>query len=209
MPSHQNAPYSRSIFANNHIKNALDTAIDGKLARLGFPMLVKVIDVHTPDVALTGTVDVQPLLQQQDSLSRAYKRAPLYSIPYLRIQGGTSALIIDPQPGDIGFIIISGRDHSHVLQTRQESAPASFRKFTFQDAVYVGGFLNETPNQYIHFTADGLRVVTPGTITLNAAKITANCDISTSGEITAGHISLTQHTHNGVQPGGAKTSPPQ
>lgn len=210
MPSPQNdAPYMRPNTASNNLSSSRAAAFRAAISRLGTPMMVRVLSVHNEGVAITGTVDVQPLVNQQDKLGREYQRAPVYGVPYLRIQGGTSAIIVDPQAGDIGFIIISGRDHTHVVTNRDAAPPASFRQFSMQDCVYVGGFINGAPSQYIQATADGWRIVTPGSVSIEAAQITADCDIVTSGDVKAGGISLKNHTHGGIQPGGGTTGKPQ
>ncbi|GBQ07266.1 phage baseplate assembly protein [Saccharibacter floricola] len=171
-------------------------------------MLVRVEAVHQDGVSLTGKVDVLPLVQQQDGLGRTHPREIVHDVPYLRIQGGTSALIIDPKPGDIGFIVVSGRDHSHAVLNRAPSLPASSRVFALKDCVYVGGFLNDAPSQYVQFTDEGIRIVTPGKVEIEAASITANCNFTTTGDVTAGGISLMNHTHSGVQPGGGTSGKP-
>ncbi|MDF7677956.1 hypothetical protein PT277_04495 [Acetobacteraceae bacterium ESL0709] len=63
-----------------------------------------------------------------------------------------------------------------------------------QDCVYVGGFLNNGTNQYIQATDAGWRIVTPGTVEIQASDINANCDFKTSGDVIAGGISLKGHT---------------
>ncbi|MUG04165.1 baseplate assembly protein [Bombella sp. ESL0378] len=217
MPLPTNTPYLRPTTGKNNIKGALDSLIASHINQIGPSMLVQVVDVSAEPASITGKVTVRPMVQQQDALSRPLAHDIIHNVPYLRIQGGTSALIIDPKPGDIGFIIISGRDHTHAVTTRQPSPPASFRQFALQDCVYVGGFLNNGPNQFIQATEQGWRIVTPGTVsieaqgevTINAAKLSANCDIVTNGDVKAGSISLTQHTHNGVQPGSGDTGPPR
>lgn len=204
-----NAPYSSQGGAGSNISAVVDRRIRGHLSQIGPSLLVRVVAVHAGPESITGTVDVLPLVNQQDALGRSYPREVIHNAPYLRIQGGTSALIIDPKPGDIGFIIISGRDHTHAVTTRQPSPPASFRQFAMQDCVYVGGFLNNGPDQFIQATEQGWRIVTPGTVSIEAAQVTANCDIVTSGDVKAGGISLKQHTHGGVQPGGGDTGQPK
>lgn len=210
MPSPQNnSSYFHQNTDGNGFPSSLEAASQSFLSKLGTPLLVKVEAVHPGEASITGMVDVQPMVHQQDATGRAYPRQVIHNVPYLRIQGGTSALIIDPKPGDIGFIIISGRDHTHAVTTRQPSPPASFRQFALQDCVYVGGFLNNGPNQFIQATEQGWRIVTPGIVSIEATKITANCDIETSGDVKAGGISLKQHTHGGVQPGSGDTGQPK
>lgn len=208
MPSNNDIPYLSRGRSEAGLPSAVDKRIEGNIRGLGPSLLVQVKAVHGGGASITGLVDVQPMVHQQDALGRAYPRQIIHNVPYLRIQGGGSAFIIDPKPGDIGFIVVSGRDHTHVVTTRQPAPPASFRQFSMEDCVYVGGFLNNGPDQFIQATDQGWRIVTPGTVSIEAIKITANCDIETSGDVKAGGVSLKQHTHGGVQSGGSRTAPP-
>ena len=218
MTANPASPYLlRSSTAGNSLKGALDSLIASHINQIGPSMLVQVEAVKADDAAITGKVTVRPMVQQQDALSRAFPHDLIHNVPYLRIQGGSSALIIDPKPGDIGFIIISGRDHTHAITTRQPAPPASFRQFSMQDCVYVGGFLNSGPDQFIQATDEGWRIVTPGSvtieargnITLKADRIEASGDVITSGDVRAGTVSLKRHVHGGVQTGAGTSSPPQ
>ena len=209
MTENTNAPYWDRSSPGLNLNTIMNGRIQDHIRKIGPSMLVQVKAVHAGQASITGMVDVQPMVHQQDKQGKPHPRQVIHNVPYLRIQGGSSALIIDPKPGDIGFIIISGRDHTHAVTTRQPSPPASFRQFAMQDCVYVGGFLNNGPDQFIQATDSGWRIVTPGTVSIEAAKVQANCDIETSGDVKAGSISLKQHTHGGVQAGGGKTSPPE
>lgn len=217
MPATATPYLLRSNTGKNSLKDALDSLIASHINQLGPSMLVQVEAVTADAASLTGKVTVRPMVQQQDALSRSMPHDLIHNVPYLRIQGGSSALIIDPKPGDIGFIIISGRDHTHAVITRKPAPPASFRQFSMQDCVYVGGFLNNGPDQFIQATDQGWRIVTPGAITieaqgpltLKASHIEANCDITTSGDVRADGISLKQHIHGGVQAGTGTSAPPQ
>ncbi|MUH03192.1 baseplate assembly protein [Bombella sp. ESL0387] len=208
MPTN-NTPYWDRTGTGTNLNTIMNGRIQDHIRKIGPSMLVQVKAVHAGQASITGMVDVQPMVHQQDKQGKPHPRQIIHNVPYLRIQGGSSALIIDPKPGDIGFIIISGRDHTHAVTTRQPSPPASFRQFAMQDCVYVGGFLNNGPDQFIQATDSGWRIVTPGTVSIEAAKVQANCDIETSGDVKAGSISLKQHAHGGVQAGGGKTSPPE
>lgn len=211
-----NTYFSRNL-SGTGIGAAIDDIVSSAIGELGTSILVRVEDVNSSDTSIAGKVDVLPLVKQQDANGVPYPREVIRGVPYLRIQGGTSALIIDPSVGDIGFIVVAGRDMTNAILTREPSPPASFRQHSMSDCVYVGGFLNNSPNQFIQATAQGWRIVTPGSVSIEAqggvqikaAGITANCDISTTGDVKAGSISLKQHTHGGVQAGGMKTSPPE
>lgn len=208
MPENDTPYWGRSGLGSN-LNTIMNGRIQDHIRKIGPSMLVQVKAVHAGAASITGMVDVQPMVHQQDKQGKPHPRQIIHNVPYLRIQGGTSALIIDPKPGDIGFIIISGRDHTHAVTNRQPSPPASFRQFAMQDCVYVGGFLNNGPDQFIQATDEGWRIVTPGTLDIQASGITADCDFKTSGDVVAGGVSLKNHVHAGVQPGGGRTGAPQ
>lgn len=197
----ENSPYFKGNINSNDMANAIRFMIESEISKLGHPVLVRV-EAFKAD-GITGRVDVSPLVTQADANGVPYPHGVIYGVPFLRIQGGESAIIIDPKPGDIGFIVISGRDHSHVLKTQATAPPASRRLFSFADCVYLGGFLNAPPTEYIQFTGEGITIKTSGKITIEAAEIEASCDIKANG------ISLTQHIHSGVKAGGDETGAPK
>lgn len=118
-----------------------------------------------------GTVDVQPLVNQVDGQGGIWAQPALCGLPYLRIQGGANAVIIDPQPGDIGLAVFADHDASSVIATKQAAAPGSFRRFDMSDGIYLGGLLNGTPTQYVQFNSSGITVNSPQKITLVAPEV--------------------------------------
>lgn len=97
-------------------------------------------------------------------------------MPYLRMQGGTNAIILDPEVGDIGLAVVSDRDVSNVKSTRKVSAPGSNRRNHFSDGFYFGGFLNGNPAQYMRFSSDGIDLVSPTAINMQAPNINLNAN---------------------------------
>lgn len=129
-------------------------------------------------VAPVGFVDVQVLVNQLDGWNNATPHGTIYNLPYFRLQGGTNAVIIDPQVGDIGVAIIEDRDISSVKANKAQANPGSKRIFDLADGLYLGGFLNGAPQQYIQFSAAGIAVVSPTKVTLQAPLV--EVDASTS-----------------------------
>jgi hypothetical protein len=114
--------------------------------------------------------------------------------------------------------------------------PGSARQYDFADGMYLGGILNGTPEQFVQFNADGIRVVSPmlvrveapvaevvcdTRITLQAPTIELKGDVAHSdGDITStgkytgaddvigNGTSLHTHKHSGVVPGGGQSGPP-
>jgi hypothetical protein len=155
-----------------------------------------------------------------------------YHLPYMRVQGGKNAFICDPAVGDIGFAVICDRDISTVKNTKAAANPATSRRFSISDGLYVGGVLNDTPEQYIQFTDTGITIADKnnntlvssatgwaftGVVTINGAlQLGGNIEsvtggtysgnFSTSGTITAAGVGLASHHH--VAPsGGGNTGP--
>lgn len=197
--------------------NQISFAIQQALGKMQTATLVQVQSCsNAGDDSPVGTVDIVPLVNQVDSQGNSVPHTTIYNVPYLRIQGGANAVIIDPQPGDIGIALFANRDISNVKSTKAQAPPASGRRFSFSDAMYLGGMLNGNPTQYVQFNESGITIVSPTAITLQAPTIKLQGNVTqTDGTITAqtdveagpNNISLANHTHTSESPG-SPTSPP-
>jgi hypothetical protein len=175
------------------------------LSRTATATLVQVKAVtNVGDVAPVGFIDVQPMVAQLDGRGQPTPHGIIHNVPYLRVQGGANAVIIDPAVGDIGICVFGSHDLSSVKKNKAPSNPGSRRRFSMADALYIGGVLNGTPTQYIRFTADGDVEIKP------ASKVTILGDLHVSGEafIGAEPITITTHKHSGVSTGGDESGPP-
>ena len=193
--------------------------------------LVRVMAVTTAGgVGPVGYVDVQPLVNQIDGAGNKMPHGTVYNLPYLRLQGGTNAIILDPAVGDIGLASIASHDISAIKTTKDIANPGSRRRFNMADGIYSGGVLNGAPTQYVQFNAEGISVVSPAKVTIQAPTInllgnivssnpdgsantmgftglmTINGPIVTTGTIINNGKSIgSPHTHGGVQTGGGTT----
>lgn len=127
-------------------------------------------------VSPVGFVDVLPLVNQLDGSDNAMPHGVIHNLPYFRLQGGNNAVIIDPQVGDIGVAVIEDRDISSVKANRGPANPGSKRIFDMADGLYLGGFLNGTPSQYVRFSATGVEIVSPTQIRMAAPSIVLQAD---------------------------------
>ncbi len=142
------------------------------IAGKAFAAMVQVMSVsNAGDVAASGTVSVQPMVDQIDGLGNRMPHGIIYNIPYMRVQGGTNAVIIDPQVGDIGLAVICDRDISTVKATKKRSGPGSRRQNDWSDGCYIGGFLNAVPVNYIQFVGPDINIVSGGTLSHNGVNI--------------------------------------
>jgi hypothetical protein len=143
--------------------NAIAFLIKAMTGQLWTATLVKVVAVTGGGgaVALAGTVDVQPLVNQLDGQDQATPHGTIFGVPYFRAQGGANAIILDPLVGDLGIAVFADHDISSVVANKGAANPGSRRRFSPSDALYLGGFLNAVPTQYLAF-AGGIDVESPG-----------------------------------------------
>lgn len=198
---------------------ALRFVITSLLMRMQTAMPVRVLAVsNNGEVAAAGTVDVLPLVQtaQADGTSQPHK--PIYGVPYMRVQGGTNAVILDPKVGDIGIAVFCSRDISGVKSdpsSEHGEPPSSARAYDWSDAIYLGAVMWGVPENYVRFPSDGsIELVSPVKVRLSAPAIeldgpvTATSTIIATGDVTGQGTSLHTHRHGGVTTGGGQTGTP-
>jgi hypothetical protein len=211
------------------VHNNLNFVIQQALSKVQTATIVKVIACSNDGgVSPVGTVDVQILVNQISGQKVATPHVTMYGLPYLRIQGGVNAVIIDPQPGDIGIAVFASRDLTNVKSTKAQANPGSFRMHDFADGMYLGGLLNGVPTQYVQFGSGGVTIVSPDTITLQAPNIVLQGAVAQSGgnvtmaeDLTVGGdvvadltgstfdgIPFATHKHIGVTSGSSNTGGP-
>jgi hypothetical protein len=172
---------------------ALEFFVNAILSHVRTAHPVQVIALTGGGLGPIGTVNVKPLVSQINGIGQGQPHGIVYGRPYIRWQGGSSAVIMDPSINDVGLLVCCDRDISNVVATLTAALPASLRRFNFADGIYIGcGVSNTTPTQYVQFLPEngGINVKSPGTINLNGAQV------SPSGEITNGAgIVLGTHAH--------------
>ncbi|MEP8891724.1 phage baseplate protein [Enterobacter roggenkampii] len=125
--------------------------------------------------AIRGTapnlvVDVIPLVTRTDPSGATIQNSEIFNVPVFRLQRGASAVIMNPVPGDIGMIAICDRDNSIARANRKQSVPGSKRTHSKSDALYLGGFLNSQPSQFIEFADGEINITTPNPVNINCSK---------------------------------------
>lgn len=177
--------------------NVLAFVFQSLLQKVQTASLVKIIScTNDGGVTPVGTVVVQPLVFQLTGRSlQAVPHGQIYNVPYFRLQGGQNAIILDPQQDDIGLAVFCSRDIANVKADPEGAVanggapPGSLGMFDWADGLYLGGFLNGEPTQYVEFSATGVNVVSPTKITLQAP--TVEIDASTLFKVAAGAINET------------------
>lgn len=203
--------------------------VQQKLSQIATLTLARVVDcTNAGGVEPVGTLTVQPLVNMMSGDRVAFPHKPLYKVLYQRVQGGTNAVIIDPQPGDIGLIGFCSRDISAVKAAKGIANPGSFRQFSMADGVYLFTCLGGVaPTQYVVLNDEGVNIVSPTAVTIQAPTINLIGDVVQEGgdvsmsqaldvqgqihsstDVIADDISLKTHTHGGVTTGGGNTAVP-
>lgn len=157
-----------------------------------------------------GLVDVIPLVSQINPVDgTTTPHGTVSRLPYFRIQGGANAVIMDPEAGDVGLAIFAMRDISAVKANPAQAVsnanaakgtpPGSLRQLDMADGLYVGGFLNGVPTQYIQFlqAGAGVKIVSPTKVTVQAPEI--DLTAGTKVVVTSPEIDLTASTVVNIQ----------
>jgi hypothetical protein len=149
-------------------------------------------------------VDVLPLVSQVDGFGEMVEPTTLYHLPFMRYHGGVCAVKVNPVVGDIGLAVFTQKDCSNVSVGQSEpQKPASNRTMSMANGFYIGGFLNTEPSCYIELKQDGsIDIAAPGGV-----NITGN--VSVSGDVIVGGISVKNHVHGGVLAGGDDSGTPK
>lgn len=201
--------------------NAQAFAIWSILSRIATATLVQVKAVtNAGGVSPVGFVDILPLVNQVDGAGNAQPHGIIPRCPYFRLQGGANAVILDPQVGDIGIAVFADHDISSATANKAQSNPGSRRRFDMTDAMVVAFWSPHVAiNQYVQFSAAGIKLHSPTAIVLEAPDIQLNAttvEINASGAVAITSSSLKHngvnvgatHVHGGVQTGGGNTAAP-
>lgn len=184
-----------SFMIEQAIKGMVNTAIP-----------VRVDSCTKPGVGgAAGYVSATPLVQQRGADGKALDTVSLPQLPYIRLSASTAAIVIDPQPGDVGFAVFAQQDISNLKAGSSDPVQAgSFRTFDMSDGVFIPAILGVTPTTYIHLdpengeitlkaptkiTIEAPQIELKGPVTMGGAgssdTITLDGNVSTNGNITA------------------------
>lgn len=176
--------------------------IESLISNIHTMIPVKILSVAVPadTLAPIGRCEVQPLVQQIDGSNNTYDLGKIINVPYLRVQGGSNAIVIDPQVGDVGLCGFCERDISIVKRTGELSAPDNRRRYDINSAVYMFTMMSGIPTQYIHFLENGINIKTTGDLNINGLIIKADGTL-----ITKDGVIVDTHSHAQANDGAGNT----
>lgn len=224
-------------FASSNPLNSMEFFIRSLISQVvstSLPVVVTAVE-RKGEEAGAGYVTVKPLLQPRNNSGDGLEVTTIPKLPYFRLQHGKAAIICDPKVGDIGLAVVAKHDISNINGSTTPKVPATYRKFDPSDSFYIGGFWGKAPEVFIHLEDEGtIKIKAPTKITIespecevnastsftvNSAQINLNgpisgggsggADATFTGDVNAKGISLTSHTHTGVQSGNSSTGAPQ
>ena len=224
-------------FASSNPLNSMEFFIRSLISQVvstSLPVVVTAVE-RKGEEAGAGYVTVKPLLQPRNNSGDGLEVTTIPKLPYFRLQHGKAAIICDPKVGDIGLAVVAKQDISNINGSTTPKVPATYRKFDPSDSFYIGGFWGKAPEVFIHLEDEGtIKIKAPTKIsmeapecevnastsfTVNSSQINLNGPISVggsggadatfTGDVNAKGISLTSHTHTGVQSGNSSTGAPQ
>ena len=224
-------------FASSNPLNSMEFFIRSLISQVvstSLPVVVTAVE-RKGEEAGAGYVTVKPLLQPRNNSGDGLEVTTIPKLPYFRLQHGKAAIICDPKVGDIGLAVVAKQDISNINGSTTPKVPATYRKFDPSDSFYIGGFWGKAPEVFIHLEDEGtIKIKAPTKVsmeapecevnastsfTVNSSQINLNgpisgggsggADATFTGDVNAKGISLTSHTHTGVQSGNSSTGAPQ
>lgn len=196
-------PYNSPFEVQYHEGRAQEWIIRDLIRKVHTAAPVRVLAVRSVTDRV-GFVDVVPLIEDVDTNGAVIEQAPIYNVPFLRLQGGASAVILDPAVGDIGLAVFAERDATALATTLQAGPAATARSHSSADGFYFGGFLNGAPTQWVKFLAGaaGIDIHTPGDLTLSSGgAITLSSGGATTVNAGGGFVVNANMTLNGTMSG--------
>ena len=109
--------YDKVISQFNSLITNVNTAIPCKV--------VAIEKQEQRGVNIVGFVDIQLMIEQTNGQKKGNETAIICNVPYIRIQGGTNAVIIDPEINDLGVAIFASRDITNFKEARRQTPPAT------------------------------------------------------------------------------------
>lgn len=155
------------------------------------------------------TVTIELLITQMDYDGNALDLPPLVDVPVWMLCYGSFNITATPAVGDEGLAHFAERCIDGWFESGRASVPLDIRFHDLSDAFFMPGYkskpnaLTIIPNaMHIGSQSCYIRLSEDGTIAIKG-------NVTVEGTLMANGISLTEHTHSGVQPGSGSTGQPQ
>jgi hypothetical protein len=128
-----NAPPSRNPSDNDSIPGLFNIILSKFLQSVDDCLPAQIVSYD----AETNLAEIQPLISIIDTSKETTTRGPVASVPVMQIGLGGFVLRFPAKAGDLGWIKANDRDISIFKQTFENSDPNTYRKHSFEDAVFI------------------------------------------------------------------------
>lgn len=166
---------------------------------------------------------VQPLTYDITSTGGTLPMDTIPNIPVLTLSGGGFIFSFPVAENQTGWLISADRDISVFKKILNFFTPATLRRHQYEDSIFIPDNINGfniaegDENAVILTSSDGTTKITVqnGAVNISASSINIIGNVNVEGKIIAtgdilgANISLSTHTHSGVEPGGGNTGAPQ
>jgi Phage protein Gp138 N-terminal domain len=134
------SPPSRNPTDNHSLQGVFNVVLRKFLQKTDDMLPAKVISYNQA----SNMAQVQPLINIVLTNGTVVNRAPIQSVPVLRLGAGGVIFNLSPAPNDLGWIKANDRDISIFLQTYSASIPNTGRFHSFSDAVFIPDVMNHS-----------------------------------------------------------------
>lgn len=164
------------------------------------------------------------LLDKMTYLGQEESFVEIPSLPLVINGTKTSHITLGDIVGSECIVHFNDVDFDNWLETGESYTPVSRRKHDFADgfvelrpfnktavfSYYTSGLEIKNGNSLIHLNDNGTIEITNGsaTISMSGSTIAITGDLTVTGDVTAGTVSLKTHVHSGVQSGSSNTGTP-
>ncbi|HET8689331.1 MAG TPA: Gp138 family membrane-puncturing spike protein [Methanosarcina sp.] len=205
-------------------QEALRLAMEGQLSNLWTALPAIIVSADYTKQTLTAQPTISATITNQQQQKQTVKMPLLVDVPFQCYGGSDFIFTIPNLAGSECLIVFASRCIDSWWQNGGVQNPAEHRMHDLSDGFAIIGF-NSQPNKIINYntSAPELRsrdnatkiTMTPSNITITSASVTVNGNMTVNGTIhstgdtTAGSISLKSHTHGGITTGTSSTGAPQ
>lgn len=197
----------------NDPETSLKIALNGRQASIWTALPCIVNSVNFSQMTIEAQPTIQGQIENEDGTFTYVNLPLLLDVPIVFPSAGGFTITLPIQVGDEVLVIFSSRCIDSWWQSGGIQKPMEARMHDLSDAFCIPGpksipnvisgisstaaqIRNNAGTTYVEISADGkIKLVTPSTVEITG-NLTVSGNISTtSGDVTAGLISLKNHTH--------------
>lgn len=211
----------------NDLHEAILAALDGRQAEMWTAMPGIIREYFPAKATCSVQLAIRMSVRTPLGLTEFVEVTPLINVPVIFPNGGGFSLTFPVKPGDECLVIFAARCIDFWWQSGGVQQQGDRRMHDINDGFALVGArsqprrLSPAPNaNAVQLRSDDGQAVisieankdmvltTPGQLTINADAVQINAPVTATGDVIGAGISLSTHTHSGVETGGGSTGEP-